>query len=179
MGQTETTRQSDEILPAILGSTYAFAVTSTLLIIDLASLANTAALPSSTVKGSENSNPLGQYLTLYADGATVYYTCGQTWAALNSASLAVATTNTVSASTGVVTASNVPVQALPSGIPIPLRFPPGPSRNVTGTNAAPSTINGVGPGLDAPHGALSNARFLGVLTASGSTSTLRINVSSR
>lgn len=179
MGQTEPTRQSDEILPAILTSIWAFAVTSTVTIIDLASLFNTPAIPPNTVKGSENSNPLGQYITFIPDGASVYYACAQTYAALSSATLSTSATNTVNGTTGVVTAINTPTQIMPSGFPTQLRFPPGQTRNVTGTNVAPSIINGILAGQDAPHGALSNARFIGVLTASGSTSTLRVHVSSR
>lgn len=181
MGQSEPTRQSDEILPGIQGSIFAFAVTSTTLIVDLFSLPNTAALPQGTVKGSDAPNPLGQYLTFIADGSPIYYACAQTFAALSGTTFSTTATATVNGSTGVVTipSPNTMMDLLPSGVPMPFRFPPGPSANTRSDSATPSTINGIGAGQPAPHGALSNARFIALQCASGATSTLRLHVSSR
>jgi hypothetical protein len=176
MGQTEPTRQSDNILPAIVGSIYAIAVTSTVAIIDLASLAQSAAVLSTTGKGTENLNPVGQFLTFVADGGPVYYACAKTFAALSA--VTIATTSAVNGTTGAVTASPNAMQLLPAGQPVPMRIPNGNSTNMNATGTSPVVVNGIAVGAQAPHGALSEARFLAVACPTGVTSTLRINVSS-
>jgi hypothetical protein len=164
VGQTEPTRQSDEILPPILGSIGALTIGSgALVIVDFTTYPQTAALPQTTVKGSDQQNPLGQYLTFIADGGQIYCAFASTAAAL--ASCTVATVWTVSAA-GVITPSNNSMFPLPSGIPMPFRMPPGPSSNSTGMGA---TVQ---------RGTLSNARFGAFITSSGSA-TLRVEVSSR
>ena len=167
MSQTETTRQSDEILPPIAGSIVCLPVTNSLLIVDLTTMPQTAALPQSTVKGSEHTNPLGQYLTLIADAAcNVAFAAGANRAAAvtNLGSLSTSATSTISGSTGAITLAGTETIALTAGVPMHLRMPPGPTTNST-------------TGLTVAWGALSNARWLGVIA--GSNTTLRMWVSSR
>lgn len=160
MGQTETTRQSDEILPPIEGSICNFAVTSTPLLVDLTTFPQSAALPSSTVKGSEHLNPLGQYLTFIADADVfVMFTSASGDVA------AMTTTDTVTVTAGVITPNNKCTFRLPAGQAMHFRLPPGPTVDPT-------------TGRTVKWGADSFARFLGVMTASGST-VLRSHVSSR
>jgi hypothetical protein len=164
MGQTEPTRQSDEILPPIVGSIVCVAVTAAVQVVDLTTMPQTAALPVTTVKGSENLNPLGQYLTMEPDGACSI-AFASTAAAL--AGLVLATTNTISAA-GVITPSNATVVALTAGQRVDFRMPPGQSQE---------SSSSFGTGAPTVHGGASPARFLGVLAASNTT--LRIWVSSR
>lgn len=162
-GQTETTRQSDEILPPIVGSIVVVAVVAGVTTVDLTTMPQTAALPNTTVKGSEDLNPLGQYLTMVADGNCSVAFAG-TQAAL--ATIATATTNTIT--NGVITANNNTVIQLTAGIPFHFRMPPGPSQcgsSSFGTNS---------PSI---HGGSSPARWLGCLA--GANTSLRIWVSSR
>jgi hypothetical protein len=168
MSQTEPTRQSDEILPPIVGSILVLPLTASVLIVDLTSLAQSAALPSSTVKGSENINPLGQYLTFIGDGS---WNCAFAGTAAALLGLSTSATSTVSQSAG-STQYQIPggntangTILIPGGTPLHLRMPPGPTAD---TLANAGTI---------AHGSKSNARFLGALASSNTN--LRIWVSSR
>lgn len=138
------------------------AVTNAVQVVDLTTFPQTAALPATTVKGSEHLNPLGQYLTIIPDGAC-FIQFASTAAAL--AAITTTDTNTISA-LGVITANNKCTVQLTGGVKYDFRLPPGP----TGSSSA--------PGLTNAWGAQSAARFFGVLTASGTT-TLRCWVSSR
>lgn len=172
MGQAEPTRQSDEILPPIDGSIVCLPVTTTMLVVDLTSMAQSAALPSSgsnpTVKGTEHTNPLGQYLSMIADGNNVYLAFADNSDDFGS----INTTNTSTVTQSGAAAYQIPsgntansMLLLPSNFWAHFRMPPGPSGNAS-------------TGQTVPWGTLSNARYMGVLTASG-TSTLRMWVSSR
>jgi hypothetical protein len=164
MGQTEPTRQSDEILPPIVGSIVCVAVVAAVTVVDLTTMPQTAALPNTTAKGSENLNPLGQYLTMEPDGACSI-AFASTAAAL--AGLSTAAVNTISAA-GVITPLNTTVVQLTAGQRVDFRMPPGQSQDGS------SSFNTGGTSV---HGGLSPSRFLGVLA--GANTTLRIWVSSR
>jgi hypothetical protein len=172
MAQTEPTRQSDEIIPPLYGTAGAslvcLPVTTGVLIVDMTSLAQTPALPQTTAKAQEHTNPIGQYMTLIADGGPVYVAFAATTTLL--ASLSTTATSTVTQSGAA--AFQIPnggttngVFLLAAGIPYHWRIPPGPAQAV-GSNSI------------SPWGANSPGRFLGCLTAAG-TATLRIHVSSR
>src|SRR5579859_20201 len=64
MSQTEPTRQSDDIWPPIVGSIMCFPLTTGVLVVDMTSFPQSAALPQSKLKGSEHTSPLAQYLTM-------------------------------------------------------------------------------------------------------------------
>lgn len=165
MSQTEPTRQSDEILPPIIGdSTHApiaIAVTSVVTVVDLTTLANTAALPPSTVKGMENTNPLGQYVTLVPTANVNVAFC----ATLALAQAVSATATTTISATGVITPSPTVAPQLPGPGRYDFRLPPG------------STVDSTGKTVG--HGTQSSARFLAAITPAGQTATLYVWVSSR
>lgn len=148
MGQAEPTRQADNIIPPIKGSIPKFAVTTSVLVIDLSTWPQTAALPATTVKGSQNKNPIGQYLCLIPDGATVYVAFADTYAAL--AGLSATATSSVDG-TGKITILGTETVPLPGGTLHTMRPPPGNS------------------GYGTAWGSLSPARFMGLITATGST----------
>lgn len=178
MSQTETTRQSDEILPPILtasgGSVLALPCTTSVLIVDLTSMPQTPALPSTTNKGGEHQNPLGQYWTFLSTG-TVYLAFGPTAASLTS--LSTSATTTVPQGAGATQyqipsggTANVGVP-IPSNTPFHFRMPPGPTGGGLSGSDPPNPSGG-------KWGNNSPARYLGALMASG-TATLYAWPSSR
>lgn len=162
MGQTETTRQSDEILPPIAGSTLALSVTTSVLVVDLTTWPQSAALPASTVKGSEHTNPLGQYIELVADTYPAYVLFAPTYA--KAAAISASATTTVASTTGVMTVTGTEAYLLAAGIPYHFRLPPGPTSSSSGTGGA--------------WGANSSARYMGLIVSATST-TVRGCVGSR
>lgn len=173
-GQTETTRQSDEILPPIVGSIVTLPLTVAVLVVDLTSWAQTAALPIATVHGSSATNPLGQYITLLTQSSGVCIAFAATAAAL--AGLSATATSTVLQAGGTAfqipggftTNGSVP---LSPGIPFQFRMPSGPRQPV---NAQGQTTSDV----QSPWGANSFARFLGAIMSAG-TANLTMWVSSK
>jgi hypothetical protein len=159
-GQTEPTRQSDEILPPILP--ICLALTTVVVVVDLTTIAQTPMLPASSLKGSEHTNPLGQYLTMVAD-ANCNVVFGATAAAL--ASVTTAAVNTV-VGNAIQANANTTI-TIAAGARFDFRLPPGPTFPTTGPGAG-----------TAVWGSSSPARFMAALTPSG-TATLRMWVSSR
>lgn len=173
--QTETTRQSDEILPPIVGSIVTLPLTAAVLVVDLTSWAQTAALPIATVHGSSATNPLGQYITLLTQQSGVCIAFARTAAAL--AGLSATATSTVVQTAGATqfqipggftTNASVP---LSPGIPFQFRMPPGPRQPVDATGQTTSDTQ-------SPWGANSFARFLGAIMGAA-TGNLTMWVSSK
>lgn len=162
MGQTEPTRQSDEILPPISGSTARIAVTNAATTVDLTTFPQTAVLTTKQVKGSENTNPLGQYLNLQPDGA-----CNVLFAATQTTAAAISTSSTSTVSgAGVITIAGTESLPMTAGIVYQFRMPPGPTSDVTGTT-----------GAVLKHGSQSPARWMGLIA--GANTTLTVWVSSK
>lgn len=167
MSQTEPTRQSDDIWPPILGSIVNLPLTTTVLVIDLTSWAQSLALPNTKPKGAEHSSPLAQYLTFICN-ATFNLAFAATGAAL--ASLSATATSTVPQSAG-ATQFLIPSGGTangsvpwPAGVPLHVRVPSGPAADATSGNYI-------------KWGTQSQARFLGLILPSG-TATLSGWVSS-
>lgn len=168
MGQTEPTRQADEILPPIAGSIVVVAVPaspSSPLVIDLTTWSNTAALPSTTTVGMQRTNPFAQYISMVADLGQFYYAFGPTAASV--ASISPTATSTITGANAIPSGSTTNgAVPLPQGTLANFRLPPGPS------NASAS-------GNIVQNGNASPARFLALIAATGVTANCVLFVSSR
>lgn len=159
MSQTLPTRQSDDIWPPIAGSLIVLPLTTAVLIVDMTTLAQSAALPQSKPAGSEHTSPFNQYLTIIGL-AGFQFAFGPTFASL--ASLSATATSTVpqgaGATQGVIpggftTNGSIP---WPAETPLHLRLPSGPMADATS-------------GEPIKYGSQSPCRFMGLIMVSGST----------
>jgi hypothetical protein len=104
------------------------------------------------IPGSTGANPLGNFLSLQAEGADCYIVFGPTFASVSSGKVPSPTaTNTVNGSTGAVTQRNQICFYLPAGCEQDYNLPLGPGA----------------PGASGGYGAGSQCRFLAVITATG------------
>ena len=166
----ESGRQYFEVLAPGVDAITVLPLTSSVLIVDLTSLSQLTMLGKGsnfTAKGSENTNPLGQFCYLIGD-ASFSFAFGPT--ATSVASIATATTSTVPQTAG-ATQYQVPGGLTtngcilwPASTPIRVRLHPGATANAT-------------TGQTVPHGSLSPHRYLGALTTS--TTNLRIWIASK
>lgn len=167
MSQVEATRQVDNIAPPIyqtaaqytggnLVSIACIQVTNTVTVIDLTSISGSPennVYGDAGVTGGKNQSPLGHYMTMQGDTAlNVFYAFGQTTAALSL--LSSSTTATVT--NNQVTASPNGTAVLPALQERSYKLPLGST-----------------PAAQATWAANSPARYLGVLTSSG-TAIVRI-----
>jgi hypothetical protein len=156
MSQTLATRQSDDIWPPIVGSITVFPLTTSVLIVDMTTFAQSPALPQSKVAGSEHTSPFNQYLTIIG-AAGFSFAFGPTTTSL--AGLSTAATSTVVQSGkffipgGNTTNGCVP---WPAQTPLNLRLPSGPMADPTS-------------GESILYGSQSQARYLGLILAAGTT----------
>lgn len=156
-GQSEPTRQSDEILPPILGSVVAFPVTAAVLIVDLTSWAQTAVMPQKMVDGQDRPNPLNQYLTFVAGGPFNMAFAG-TAAGLSALSVSAVSTVTQSGAAAFQIPSGNTANCgvlFPGSTFVQFRMPPGDRGTTTGTLVQ--------------HGFQSPARFMGLIAAANTT----------
>jgi hypothetical protein len=166
MGQTEATRQSDNIWPPIVGSILVLPLTTSVLILDMTTFAQSPALPQSKVKGSQNTSPMGQYLTAISL-SNFFFAFGPTAASLSGLSTT-ATSTVVQSGAFSIPGGNTTNGCIPwaGGVPLPVRLPPGPEADPTS-------------GEFIKWGTQSQARFLGLILAAGApTSNIGIWVSS-
>ena len=99
----------------IVGEPAAFAVTTTAGALDLRSISNPAT-DLSNVNKSQRNGAVGQYITIFADGADLGLVFGKTFASVSSANVpALATVGTVDGSTGVYTGVVKTCIRVPSG----------------------------------------------------------------
>lgn len=168
MSQSEQTKQVDYIEPPMYQTAAAFTgqatcslvciqVTNTVTVIDLTSIAgspgNQVYGADAAVVGGKNYNPIGHYLTMQGDSAlNVFYAFGQTTAALSLLS----TSTTATITNNQVTNSNNATAILPALQERNYKLPLGQN-----------------PASTATWGSSSPARYLGLLTSSG-TATVRI-----
>lgn len=179
MGQTEATRQSDWISPPYTDSTGKFqgaaiAVTSTAAFIDLTTVpaipANWPNVPGTTFQppgATFQVNILAGYFRLLATGGDVYVNFGQASAHVSGANAPLATaTTTVTA--GVLATAIQVAWRIVADHEIDYKIHPGNNEGVGGGDVtAAGVLGGRSPG-----------RFMGYVTATGVTATLRIAASS-
>ena len=165
----ESGRQYFEVLAPGVDAITVLPLTSIVLVVDLTSLSQLTMLGKGsnfTAKGSENTNPLGQFCYLIGDAA-FSFAFGPTPTSV--ASIATATASTVPQSGA--TAYQVPnglttngAILWPASTPLRVRLHPG---------ATASAVTG----QTVPHGSLSPHRYLGAL--SSSTTNLRLWIASK
>ena len=163
MSQSEATRQSDWILPAVVDSSgnpncVSLAASTTAHALDLASLPLPSGFYDAHIAAAEP-NPLGRYINFQAQGGDVFLLFGPTFASVTSANAPLpSTSNTVSGTTGVVTMAKQVCIWVPQGQTLPCKLPVGPQ-----------TVNL----LPVQYGTASPYRFVAYVTATG-TATLRV-----
>jgi hypothetical protein len=159
MSQTLPTRQSDDIWPPIVGSIVVLPLTTTVLIVDMTTFAQSPALPQSKPAGSEHTSPFNQYLTIVGAGA-FNVAFGPTFTSLSG--LSTAATSTVpqgaGATQGVIPSGNTSNGCVPwpGGTPLNVRLPSGPMADPTSGEAI-------------KYGSQSQARFIGLILPAGTT----------
>lgn len=160
MGQTEATRQSDWLLPAVVDASgnpncIAFSVSTSVVAVDL----TTIPLPTGvydTHIAAATPNPLGRYINFQAQSGDVYLLFGPSFASVTGSNApAAATVNAVSGTTGAVTMAKQVCIWVPQGQTLGVKLP-------TGTVGAPNA-----------YGKVSQYRFVAAVTAT-STATLRV-----
>jgi len=161
MGQSEATRQSDWLLPAVVDGTgnpncIAVAVSTGAAALDLTSLPVPAGVYDSHVAAA-TPNPIGRYVNFQAQGGDVFLIFGPTFASVTGGSNAPAagTVNTVNGTTGVVTMAKKVCIWVPQGQTLGCKLP-------VGNESTPNQ-----------YGTASPCRFVAYVTSTGSA-TLRI-----
>ncbi len=143
-----------------LTATMNFAAASTVAIVDLTKCPGTRARTSITAGMDDyNPNPLGHFLYLEAQGCDIYVALGPTFASL--ASLSATAVSTVDGTTGTPTQVAGGSFCIPQGKAVRWRLPPSQGNS-----------NSADPGLYSP------ARFLGWITAAGTSGILQTYQSS-
>jgi hypothetical protein len=156
-GEAEQTRQADWIEPPMFGGITALTIGTTAVIIDLTTMAGCPGIQTAgdaEVYGGSNPNPLGHYITLQADGGDIYVAFGDT-----TGHLAAVSTTAVST----VASNNLSAKSTANGV----------AKIFSGTQQQFKLPIGSNPAGTTAWASSSPARFMAVLTASG-TNTLRM-----
>lgn len=182
MGQTEATRQSDNIKPPLTDNAgkpaYAvLATSSTAGVLDLRTL---PALPvnSPVVQTSNQFEPpgsvleqrgaAGHYITIFAGDSDLYVNFGQNLADVTTTNAPLATAVCTVNASGVLTTAIQAAWRIPAGTTQHFRLPRGPNRGAgSGTGFASANADVAEP-----------ARFMGFVNATGATGKMYVAVTS-
>lgn len=160
MGQSEATRLSDWIIPAVVDSSgnpncAALAASTTAHAADLTTLPVPPGFYDTGI-ASVRTNPLGHYINFQAQGTDVFVIFGPSFASVTGSNAPLdTTTNTVSGSTGAITMAKKVCLIIPQNQTLPVLLPAGATAGVAWGTSSPW-------------------RFVGYVTANGTSGTLRV-----